>query len=175
MHVSALCSQKPLTQFRRKSGAGDILQLKEATMRPGRIFVCTALVLSSLTPSLAQAADERFQLERTDNGYVRLDTKTGRTSLCQERGDQLVCRMATEDQDAYDRSIGALENRIDTLEARITALETRQPGTNLPNEEEFEQTLGYMERFFRRFMGIVGEMDRNFGGEKSDTPPPDRT
>lgn len=144
-------------------------------MRYGRTFAFTALVVLAGSPAIADSSDERFRLERTDNGYVRLDMRTGRVSTCHERGDQLVCRMATEDRAAYEHSIEALESRVEALEARIAALETRQPAASLPSEEEFEQTLGYMERFFRRFMGIVRDLERNFGGEKREDRLPDRT
>ena len=31
----------------------------------------------------------------------------------------------------------------------------------LPTEEDFEKTMGYMERFFRRFMGIVKDFEKD--------------
>ena len=32
------------------------------------------------------AATERYRLERSDSGYVRMDTQTGEMSTCEERG-----------------------------------------------------------------------------------------
>lgn len=137
-------------------------------------FACTALAATvAAVPSSAQDA-ERYQLERTQNGYVRLDTETGRMSLCEERSGRLVCRVAAEEREAHDRDLDALAARIEALEARIAALEAaRQPSAGLPSEEEFEQTLGYMERFFRRFMGIVNDFERR-GAQQPETPS-DRT
>lgn len=143
-------------------------------MRHRRFVALAALAVAMAVPALAQAED-RYQLERTRDGYVRLDTQTGRMSLCQERGDQLVCRMASEEQAAYDRDLDALQDKVDALADRLAALESRQPAANLPSEEEFEQTLGYMERFFRRFMGIVGELDRSFRDDDGKEPMPGRT
>ena len=138
------------------------------------LLACTALAATAVaTPSFAQDA-ERYQIERTQNGYIRLDTQTGRTSLCEERGERLVCRMATEEREAHDRDLDALLDKIETLEARVAALEERQPAASLPSEEEFEQTLGYMERFLRRFMGIVTDMERRPGADDPE-PPADRT
>lgn len=136
-----------------------------------RMIACGVLIAIGTTPSYAQDV-ERYRLERTDDGYVRTDTVTGSTSLCRERGGQLVCRMAVEERDAYDEGIAALQERVTALEDRIAALEGGRPAAGLPDEEEFEQTLGYMERFFRRFMGIVKDLERDFD---SGEPQADRT
>ena len=136
-----------------------------------RMIACGVLIAIGATPSHAQDV-ERYRLERTDEGYVRIDTTTGSTSLCQEREGQLVCRMAVEERDAYDRSIEALQERVSALEDRIAALQSGRPAAGLTDEEEFEQTLSYMERFFRRFMGIVKDLERDFD---SAEPQADRT
>ena len=57
-----------------------------------------------------------------------------------------------------------------------TAYAAPAPGAGLPSEDEFEQTMGYMERFFRRFMDIVTDLNREFGsGQEQPEPEPDRT
>ena len=137
----------------------------------GRMIACGAVMAMAMMPASAQEV-ERYQLERTQDGYVRLDTVTGRMTLCAERDGQLVCRMATEDRTAYDNEIDALQARVDALEARITALESGAPASALSEDQEFERTMGYMERFFRRFMGIVKDLERDFG---SGEPQADRT
>jgi hypothetical protein len=56
--------------------------------------------------------------------------------------------------------IAALEARIAALESRLAALESGGiPAAGLPSDEEFERGLGYMERFFRSFIGIVREFE----------------
>lgn len=134
-------------------------------MAPRAPIMFAVLAAIAATPALAQDV-ERYQLERTADGYVRLDTTTGRMSICQETGGQLVCRAAVEEREAYEHDFATLQERLETLETRVAALEGAS-GAELPSDEEFEQTLGYMERFFRRFMGIV----RDFEDEQS----PDRT
>lgn len=131
-------------------------------------FVLVCAAFAAVTPALAQDA-ERYQLERTEDGYVRLDTQTGAASLCTERGTRLVCVPASEEREA-----GALQDRITELEARVAALEQQRSAAQLPSEEEFEQTLGYMERFFRTFLGIVSDFEDR-SDEGRPLPPPDRT
>lgn len=113
--------------------------------------------------SVAGAQDvERYRLEKTDDGYVRMDTQTGAMSICEEKGGQLVCRAAADERTAYEDDIERLHDNINALEKRVAALENRAiPEMMLPSEEEFQKSLGYMEQFFRRFMGIVKEMDKD--------------
>ena len=146
-------------------------------MRTAPLLACAALATAFAFPAAAQEA-ERYRLESTDDGYVRLDTTTGSMALCQERGDQLVCKLAADERTVYEDRLDAMQGRVEALEGRIAALEAAPaPGAGLPTEDEFEQTMGYMERFFRRFMGIVTDLERDFGGGRTEEPAPeaDRT
>lgn len=136
------------------------------TIRP-MIIAGTILALSA-TAATAQTA--RFTIEKTDDGYVRMDTETGQMSVCDITGDQMVCKMAADERSAFDADIAALEDRVALLEKRLGA-GVAMPENNLPSEGEFEQTMDYMERFMNRFMGIV----EGFNEGKSDGPAPDRT
>ncbi len=139
-------------------------------MRAGALLFISMIVLTGA----AVAQESRYQLERTADGYVRLDTETGTMSLCREQGDQLICQMATEDREA-------LEDRIDALSDRIAALETRTGATtdgqrsDLPSDEELERSMGIMETFMRRFFAIVEDLNRDFNEETPAEPAPDRT
>jgi len=117
--------------------------------------------------AFAQDADpSRFQLERTESGFIRLDRETGAVSLCREAEGNLVCRMAADERAAY-------EKELDLLGERVTALEKRLDSQNaLPGEAEIEQSLSIMERFMRRFMEII----EGFTTERDNAEPaPQRT
>lgn len=133
--------------------------------------LCFALVAAGL-PVLASVASagehQRYELRETDNGYVRLDTSTGEMSICEQRGSQLVCRMAADERMALQDEIDRLNESLRALEERVAALEKAPPVAVLPSEEQFDRTLGYMQRFFRGFMDIMKEYDRD--QEPSATP-----
>lgn len=133
------------------------------------VILSTAMAVVLAGPSLAQEA-ERYALERTDTGYVRMDRQTGEMSICTETSGDLVCRKASDERDDEDDrgEIGRLRQRIDALETRLAALEAAPPKDELPSEETVEQTLSIMERFFRRFVGIVQDLEKE---QKPQTPP----
>jgi hypothetical protein len=135
---------------------------KETDMRR-LIGLSTVLSLFAL-PALAEDS-VRYSLEKTADGYIRMDKQSGQMSVCKEADGQLICRLAADERDAYE-STTALAKRLDALEQKVAALENGSPKplNALPSEEEFDKTLSMMERFMRRFMGVVKEFDGQEGG-----------
>jgi hypothetical protein len=144
----------------------EIMQLKG--------IVVSAFFVSVLPLTAAAQDTDRYTLERSGDGYVRMDRKTGEMSMCEERSGQLVCRMAADERSAFQDEIDRLQDRLSGLEKRVVELETASrliPEKALPSEEEFEKSLGYMERFFRRFMDIVKDFDKNWLQNKPESEP----
>ncbi|TWG99898.1 hypothetical protein L598_001200000300 [Mesorhizobium sp. J18] len=143
------------------------------------IIPAAAILLVGTAVAAPAQETEHYTIERTENGYVRMDTRTGQISTCTESNGQLVCRLATEERQAYQDEIDSLQSRLDALEDRIAALEeggAAAKSEDLPSDEEVEKTLGLMERFFRRFMDIARDLEREFRQEEEPAPPTqDRT
>lgn len=148
-------------------------------IRVARLALISALgaaACGTAGAALAQSGEERFTIERTEDGYVRMDTRTGAIALCRETGSRLECSPSVDAPAAPPgdsaAAIAELKARVASLEARLAALEThaRTP-PRLPDEAEFERGLGYMERFFRRFIGVVEQFegDRGESGAPSDS------
>lgn len=140
------------------------------------IATAFAAIALSLVGAQAFAQDDpdRYALEKTDRGYVRMDRRTGEMSLCEERAGQLVCKLAADERAALQNDTERLEAAIEALEDRVAKLESglaAKPGDALPTEEEFEKTMGYMERFLRRFMGIAKDFENE--PAKPEAPPAD--
>ncbi|TIV69269.1 MAG: hypothetical protein E5V89_19505, partial [Mesorhizobium sp.] len=98
---------------------------------------------------------------------VRMDTQTGAMSICEERSGQLVCKMAADERAAFQDEIDRLQGSVKALDERVAKLENSLSArleSQLPSEEDFNKTMSYMERFFRSFMDIVKDMDKENGG-----------
>lgn len=124
--------------------------------------VLIPLLTLLLVPATAFSQDTvRYALEKTADGYVRMDKSTGEMSICKEANDQLICRVAADERAAYDGNLADLTKRVEALEQKLATVEGVSPKSQnaLPTEEEFDKTLSMMERFMRRFMGVVREFE----------------
>ncbi len=141
-----------------------------------RYLVVPAL-LACLTATSAEAGDAgRYRLEKTADGYVRMDTQTGAMSKCRDLDGQLVCRMAADERTAFQDEVDRLQASIKALDQRVAKLENSLSArleSKLPSEEEFDKTMSYMERFFRGFMDIVKDLNKDEADPA--TPLPQKT
>lgn len=128
-----------------------------------------ALAASVLVSAPASADNGRYVMEKTEEGYVRMDTATGEMSICAEKSGQLVCKLAADERAAFQDALDRLEDRVARLEERVDRT------LAYPSEQEFEQGLDNMEKFFRRFLGIVEEYDKNRQPPERPEPPADKT
>ena len=138
----------------------------------GMLLTATILAPSTLTTAPAIAQDggtDRYTLEKSESGFVRLDRQTGAVTLCTEAEGILTCRMGADERAAYDADLARLEKRVDALEQQVAG---GRPAASapLPSDAEIDRSIGIMERFMRAFFNLVQE----FRGEE-DKPVPDRT
>jgi hypothetical protein len=131
-------------------------------MRLFAILVPTIALAGIAAVASAEEAD-RYRLEKTDTGYIRMDTTTGEMSICEERSGQLVCKLAADERAAFQSDIDRLQTKLDDVEGRVAKLEARPsiPETLLPSDEQVDKGIDIMEKFFRSFMGIVKELDKD--------------
>jgi len=139
------------------------------------LAIAAAMLLTATIGAEAQTPEAgRYRLEKADQGFVRLDTKTGALALCQEKDGSLVCRMAADERAAFEEDLARLEKRVRALEAKAagTPAPAAEPVTPLPSDSEVDRAIGIMQRFMRGFFGMVEEFK-----EKDSPAPmaPDRT
>ncbi|WP_430736328.1 hypothetical protein [Rhizobium wenxiniae] len=79
-------------------------------MRNFAIVIAAASLASGFLVAEGAKAQQRFQLERTDQGIVRLDTETGAITTCTQENNELTCRMAPDERAAYETELDLLEN-----------------------------------------------------------------
>jgi hypothetical protein len=88
---------------------------KEARMRIASL-AATALLSVGVLAAYAQSDDERYTLEKSANGYVRMDKQTGEMSICQEQSGQLVCKLAADERSAFESEVDRLQSSVEALE-----------------------------------------------------------
>ncbi len=74
------------------------------------VVVCSAQVvlLRAQEPSL-DLADKRFTYHAIDDGYLRLDLRTGEVATCRQRGAGWTCTLAPEERAALEGEIARLQ------------------------------------------------------------------
>lgn len=132
------------------------------------------LLAAGVPAAMAQETNaDRYTLEKSESGFVRLDRQTGAVTLCTEADGALTCRMAADERAAYDEDLARLEKRVDALEKQIADGTAAKSG-ELPSDAEIDRSIGIMERFMRAFFGLVQE----FQGQEQENQQgiaPDRT
>lgn len=133
----------------------------------------TGLALVPAIPA-AVAQEGRYVMERTENGFVRLDTFTGEMSVCSQAEDQIVCRMVADERQALEEQIELLEERIAEIERSPGSQPADRPN-QLPADEDIDRTFDIMEQMMRRFLGIIEEFDKESEDQAADPPKPEKT
>jgi hypothetical protein len=151
--------------------------LQEERMRP----ILLALALLSVGPALAQqpadpatAENGRYSMTPVQDGFLRLDTRTGAVALCRLVNGAPECRLAADERTAMENEIGRLqtENRDLRLKAPGAGAANRPSG--LPSDQDMDRALSFAEKFMRGMMRIMREEgsapDKTAFSRRSDAP-----
>ena len=129
------------------------------------------------------APSGRYQIAPDEDGFVRLDTRTGAMTHCGKREGAWRCDVLAEERSDLEQRLDALAGKVDALSTEVARLADRlaaveaepgaapSPDAQLPaapspdaREEDFDEALSFAERLMRRFFELVREL-------KSETPP----
>jgi len=139
-------------------------------------FILAAAIM--VLASAQGAAQDRYQLQETKHGMVRLDRHTGAVSHCRKVGASLACSMAADERDAMMADNEDLTRRIEALAQRITALEHSNNDQNVAlargksdgslvaegvGEPKIDKVMRITERVVRRFIAVLKELTQELG------------
>jgi hypothetical protein len=114
-------------------------------------FVALTLVGSS---ALAQTPDAgRRRIYPTQDGFLEVDPRSGAITECKRSQGGYQCTPVSDGDPLLKEDSGPRAQ----APAPPTPPPTASPRQVLPSEEEIDRALDVMERFLRRFMGIVRE------------------
>jgi hypothetical protein len=88
------------------------------------------------------ANDGRFSFHRVEDGYLRLDGRTGQVSLCAQRPEGWACEVVADD--------GRL------TEAQI------EPPRRPRREPELKRVMAFIETVWRRVVALVADAHKDF-------------
>ena len=131
-----------------------------------------AFVSALAVPSFAQdkpdSADGRFTLHRTDEGYLRLDGRSGQVSLCLKRSAGWECQAVPDERSALEGEIARLQADNAQLKRELLAHNLPLPGgmrpgisgreeerLQLPSDAELNQMMTFVEKVWKRMVEMI--------------------
>ena len=99
----------------------------------------------------------RYAVQPSDDGFIRLDTQTGAVSHCGRRQGVWFCEKLVEDQTALEKQIEALTARVDALSKEVEALAARPPAASPPSAQVVESS-DFTTKLIRRFYALIRRM-----------------
>ena len=141
------------------------------------------VLLAAAMPAPAQQAapegeDSRYMLNRSGDGYVRLDSKTGQVSLCTRRAVGWACQMVPDDRIVLESEIARLQAENALLKKELiarniplpdgtrgdgaTAQKSEEFKLRLPTEAEINRAVGFLGEAWRRLLEAVQNLQDEF-------------
>ncbi|HEY7243521.1 MAG TPA: hypothetical protein VH934_12760 [Xanthobacteraceae bacterium] len=146
-----------------------------------RTAVSVVTLALCMAPAPAQAPtpeneDTRYSFNRVDDGYLRLDGRTGQVSFCTRRTAGWACAAVPDERAALEDEIARLQAANAALKKDLLARNLPLPGTvkpdapaakpeeprlQLPSDAELNKMMGFLEKVWRRFVDMIVSLQRD--------------
>jgi len=161
------------------------------------IFILAAAVITGLGgAALAQSAPDtengRYALSPAADGVLRLDTRTGTVSICNNSsGAGWACYAVPDERAALDAEIGRLQADNEKLKAQLAAPEPTVTGKieealpksdslkksepkvadggrkleiPLPSDQDMDRMMSFLEKAWRRLIDMANRVQKDVSG-----------
>jgi hypothetical protein len=142
--------------------------------------------------SMPDTEDGRYALSPVDDGVVRLDTRTGAVSTCNNTGTGWACYAAPDERAALDAEIGRLQADNEKLKAQLAAREPTVTGKideplpktdslkkpepkvadgerkieiPLPSDRDMDRVMSFLEQAWRRLVEMANRVQKDVSGK----------
>lgn len=138
----------------------------------GVVCVAPALQAQSGSP---ENEDNRYTFNRADDGYLRLDGRTGQVSFCTRRTVGWACQTVPDERSALEAEIARLQGENVALKKDLLAHNLPLPGVLKPeppvakNEEprlqpsdaELNKVMVFVEKVWRRMVEMIVSLQKD--------------
>jgi hypothetical protein len=136
-----------------------------------------AAAAAGAQPSSPEGGDTRFTFHRADDGYLRLDGRSGQVSMCNRRTTGWQCQLVPDERTALEAEISRLQSDNAALKKELLSrslplpdgMRPDQPGSKsqvqrpqLPDDAELNRIMGVMEKIWRRMVEMIQSVQRDF-------------
>ena len=135
-----------------------------------------AAAAAGAQPSSPEGGDTRFTFHRADDGYLRLDGRSGQVSMCHRRTTGWQCQLVPDERTALEAEISRLQSDNAALKKELLSrslplpdgMRPDQPGPKsqvqrprLPDDAELNRIMGVMEKIWRRMVEMIQSVQRD--------------
>ena len=144
-------------------------------------FIVTALGLAVPSTVWAQTAapqsdDKRYTFNRVDEGYLRLDGRTGQVSICAQRPAGWACQAVPDERAVLEAEIARLQAENAAVKKELIARNLPLPGTvkpdapaanpdesrlQLPNDADLNKVMNFVEKVWRRLLDMIATVHKD--------------
>jgi hypothetical protein len=139
------------------------------------LTVAGALIGPPAHAQTAETEDNRYQFNRVEDGYLRLDLRTGQVSLCSRRSVGWACQAVADDRAAYDGEIARLQGENAALKKAMLDRGLILPGgvtpdapaargdrdLKLPSHADVDRMVTAVEKVWRRLVEILMSLQKD--------------
>ncbi len=133
-------------------------------------------------PAFAQSAppgeseDNRYTFSRADDGYLRLDGRTGQVSICTRRTVGWACQLVPDERGALEAEIARLQGENAVLKKELLARnlllsgsvkpdplapKPDEPRLQLPNDADLNKVVTFIEKVWRRLVEMIVNLQKD--------------
>jgi hypothetical protein len=124
----------------------------------------------------AESEDNRYTFNRADDGYLRLDGRTGQVSICTRRPVGWACQAVPDERAALETEIARLQGENVALKKEFIARNLPLPGMvkpeqpapkaeeprlQLPNDADLNKVMNFMEKVWRRLVEMIVTLQKD--------------
>jgi hypothetical protein len=149
-----------------------------------RFTLPAALVALTLSPpaALAQAPsappdDSRYSFTKVDDGYLRLDGRTGQVSICSKKTLGWACETVADERAALESEIARLQAGNAELKKELISRgialprsadqqgsSTLREDRKLLDQADIDRVMTFMEKVWRRLSDMLGTLQKEIPG-----------
>jgi hypothetical protein len=155
-------------------------------------IACSAGTGAAIAQTMPDSENGHYALSPVTDGVIRLDTRTGMVSTCNNTGTGWACYAVPDERAALDAEIGRLQADNEKLKAQLAAREPTVTGKvdepmpksdslkkpepkvaegerkieiPLPSDRDMDRVMSFLEQAWRRLLDMANRVQKDVTGK----------
>jgi hypothetical protein len=124
-----------------------------------------------------ESDDARYTFNRVEDGYLRLDGRTGQVSICKPHAAGWACQLVADERTALESEIARLQGDNAALKKELIARNLPLPGAvkpdnpaakpqepprvELPSDADVNKVMSFVEKVWRRLLEMITSVQKD--------------